>query len=165
MRRLGTFTSVIILAVGSLVAFVLTRPQQHEVTGVGEAIDGDSLKVAGEEIRLKGIDAPELAQTCLIARREEPCGRNARAALRRHLAGGLVTCLDEGRDRYGRRLSRCRVRGVEINAAMVRDGHAVGYGDYSREEDEARLAYRGIWAGSFERPADWRARHSRGGPS
>jgi endonuclease YncB( thermonuclease family) len=76
-----------------------------------------------------------------------------------------VTCVTQARDRYGRRLAYCRVRGMDINAQMVRDGHAVAYGEFTREEDEARLAYRGIWAGTFERPADWRQRHPRGGPS
>jgi endonuclease YncB( thermonuclease family) len=165
VRRIGTFTSLLVLCGGALVAFLLSRPEQQAVTGVAEAIDGDSLRIAGEEIRLKGIDAPELQQTCKAGARDEPCGRAARAALRRHLATGLVTCVTEGRDRYGRRLALCRARGMDINAAMVRDGQAVGYGAYAAEEGEARLAYRGIWAGTFERPAEWRERQARGAPA
>jgi endonuclease YncB( thermonuclease family) len=107
---------------------------------------------------------PEDISAC-AASAPSPPSSFSRAALRRHLASGLATCVTEARDRYGRRLAYCRVRGMDINAAMVRDGHAVAYGEFSREEDEARLAYRGIWAGTFERPADWRQRHPRGGPS
>jgi endonuclease YncB( thermonuclease family) len=38
---------------------------------------------------------------------------------------------------------------------------AVAYGDYHGEEQEARLARRGLWAGGFEPPADWRRRNPR----
>jgi endonuclease YncB( thermonuclease family) len=162
VARPGFFTSLIVLAGGALVAWALSRPPEDQITGVADVIDGDSIRIAGEEIRLKGIDAPELMQTCTVARREEPCGRQSRQALRRLAGSGLVTCVGSGRDRYGRRLAFCRVRGLDINAAMVRDGQAVSFGGYAREEEEARNAYRGVWAGTFERPSDWRARHPRG---
>jgi endonuclease YncB( thermonuclease family) len=156
----------LILAIGILVAAaaflsVMRMPSEHEWTGVAEAIDGDSLRIAGQEIRLKGIDAPELAQICTVSGRVEPCGRTARAALRRLLAGGLATCVSAARDRYGRPLAVCRVRGIDIGAAMVRDGQAVAFGAYTREEAEAKARYAGIWAGEFERPRDWRATHPR----
>ena len=35
-----------------------------DVTGPARAIDGDTVEVAGERIRLHGIDAPESRQTC-----------------------------------------------------------------------------------------------------
>ena len=74
---------------------------------------------------------------------------------------GLVTCVGAERDRYGRLLARCRARGVDVNAAMVRDGHAVAFGAHQAEEAEAKAAYRGLWAGTFERPQDWRRTHPR----
>jgi len=55
----------------------------------------------------------------------------------------------------------CRVRGIDVNAAMVRDGYALSFGGFAREEAEAKAAYRGLWAGEFERPGTWRARHPR----
>jgi endonuclease YncB( thermonuclease family) len=159
-RRAGRFiASVGLLAVAGGVIYVTRGVPQREITGAAEAIDGDSLKLAGEEIRLKGIDAPELNQICQVSGRETPCGREARTQLRRLLGSGLTTCVGEERDRYGRLLSVCRVRGIEINAAMVREGHAVAFGAYAIEETEARGAYRGLWAGTFERPRDWRAAH------
>jgi hypothetical protein len=41
-----------------------------------QVLDGNSLKVDGENIRLTGIDAPELHQTCRDAQASEwPCGQ------------------------------------------------------------------------------------------
>jgi endonuclease YncB( thermonuclease family) len=148
--------SLIVLVGSGGLLYALRGVPQKDVTGVAQAIDGDSLKLAGEDIRLKGIDAPELMQTCLIGGQKVDCGRESRAALRKLLSTGLVTCIGEGHDRFGRLLGYCRVRGVDINAAMVRDGHAIAFGDYFREEAEAKAAYRGVWAGQFQRPSDYR---------
>jgi endonuclease YncB( thermonuclease family) len=161
MRPKTLASLLILIATGGAVGWLVMLPPRAEITGVAEAIDGDSLRLSGQEIRLRGIDAPELDQTCRVAGRSEACGRAARQALRRILALGLVTCLDEGRDRYGRMLGRCLARGQDIAAAMVRDGQAVGYGGYAAEEAEARAAYRGLWAGEFQRPEDWRRANPR----
>jgi endonuclease YncB( thermonuclease family) len=146
---------IVVFGAGGLL-YALRGVPQKDITGVAQAIDGDSLKLAGEEVRLKGIDAPEFTQTCQVSGREVACGRESRAALRKLLSTGLVTCIGEGHDRFGRLLGYCRVRGVDINAAMVRDGHAIAFGDYHREEAEAKAAYRGLWAGQFQRPSDFR---------
>jgi endonuclease YncB( thermonuclease family) len=160
-RQTRYWLSIAFLAfAGVLALFFAMRPQQ-ELTGAAEIIDGDSLRINGVEIRLRGIDAPELMQTCQISGQNIPCGRNARAALRRLASTGLVTCVGDERDRYGRLLAVCRVRGIDINAAMVRDGQAVAFGGYTREEAEASAAFKGIWEGQFERPRDWRQRHPR----
>ncbi len=151
-------------ALAILTAMVL-GPQQRDATGLAEAIDGDSLRLNGQEMRLKGIDAPELHQTC-----DRPakgvsvsweCGRESRAWLRRLLARGLVTCVGSEKDRYGRLLVSCRVLGVDINAEMVREGFAVSFGAYADEEKFARDDARGIWAGTFQAPREWRKTHPR----
>jgi endonuclease YncB( thermonuclease family) len=154
-------TSLLVIAAAAAALWVFRGQNEQDVTGVADAIDGDSLRIGTAEVRLIGLDAPELAQTCRVSGRETPCGREARAHLRRLVSSGLVTCIGAERDRYGRLLARCRVRGIDINAAMVRDGHAVAFGAYQTEEAEARAGYRGIWAGTFERPRDWRALHPR----
>ena len=48
---------------------------------------------------------------------------------------------------------------VDINRQLVRSGWAVAYGDFGDEERAAREAGAGLWAGTFDRPKDWRARH------
>jgi len=160
-RRVALLVAIAILVFAAAVFYAMRGNSERDITGVAEAVDGDSLRMFGEELRLKGIDAPELMQTCLVSGREVPCGREARAALRRLLSTGMSTCIGSERDRYGRLLVECRVRGINVNAAMVRDGYAVSFGGFAGEEAEARAAYRGLWAGEFERPSTWRARHPR----
>jgi endonuclease YncB( thermonuclease family) len=160
-RRGSLIASISVLVAAAALLYVLRGVPQRDITGLAEDIDGDSVRLNGEELRLRGIDAPELFQTCRVSGRETACGREARAALRKLLTSGLATCIGGERDRYGRLLVVCRIRGIDVNAAMVRDGQAVSFGSYEAEEAEAKAAYRGLWAGEFERPRDWRARHPR----
>ncbi len=129
------------------------------LAGRARIADGDSLVIAGARIRLEGIDAPELGQNCGRAGGEYACGREARAALARLVAGRDVTCESRQNDRYGRALAVCAAGGVELNRAMVDAGWAVAYGGYRDAEDAARRARRGLWAGDFERPQEWRRIH------
>lgn len=162
MRRVGGFGLALglfgLLALG---AALVTRWAEVRVQGLARPIDGDSLRLGGEEMRLAGLDAPELAQLCWREGRPWRCGLDARAALARELARGEVHCVGARRDRYRRLLVRCAVAGVDLNALLVRSGMAVAFGAYAGEEAEARDARRGIWASAFDRPADWRAAHPR----
>lgn len=119
--------------------------------------DGDGLRICDEHIRLWGIDAPELAQTC----KRDGNGEAARAALENLLHSGDPACEPVEGDRYGRTVARCAVNGRDLGAEMVRRGWAVDYkrysgGAYADEERDAREAARGLWAGEFEIPALWR---------
>ena len=92
------------------------------------------------------------------------CGIEARNALQSLLGTGKLSCEKVDRDRYGRTVARCSVDGKDLGAAMVRAGWAVDFehyshGAYAREEREARLAKRGLWAGEFEPPSLWRRNH------
>jgi endonuclease YncB( thermonuclease family) len=162
LRFPAVIRAILVLAAIMALALALTRQDETESTGFATAIDGDSLRLNGVEMRLKGLDAPELAQSC---RRSDgldwPCGRAARAALGRQFARGLATCIGQQHDLYGRLLVTCRVLGADINAEMVRQGHAVAYGLYGAEESAARADARGVWSGSFQRPAEWRKAHPR----
>ena len=133
--------------------------------GAGElqVVDGDSLRRGDMDIRLHGIDAPEYRQTCRDKHGVEyPCGKQATNALRGLVGKREVSCSSIETDRYGRAVAVCRIGALEINGEMVRLGWAVAYLSHSlsyvRLEAEARRARRGIWAGSFEPPADYRAR-------
>ncbi|QDX28293.1 thermonuclease family protein [Sphingomonas suaedae] len=131
----------------------------QQVTGVAKVSDGDTLVIAGERVRLFGIDAPEHGQRCGPAR--TPCDIEASEALRRLTAGNRVTCNWRERDRYDRPLGTCRVGKRDLNAAMVAQGWAIAYRRYSeayvREEATARAAQLGLWRTGFEPPEAYRA--------
>jgi endonuclease YncB( thermonuclease family) len=150
--------ALILIALVAAVAY-LAAPDPS-VMGGARVIDGDTIKLDGRTIRLAGMDAPELAQTCGAPAVPE-CGHAAREAMVRLVAAGDTHCRIVGQDRYRRDLGRCLAGGQDLGGALVRAGLAVAYGGYNREEAEAKLAGRGIWAGPFERPQDWRRNHPR----
>jgi len=130
--------------------------------------DGDSLAIDKTELRIYGIDAPELRQTCSDAQGQSwRCGEAAKSALRKLVSQGELRCSPRARDRYGREVATCRAKGVDdIGAAMIRAGHAVRFGntpegDYLAAEAAARREKRGIWQGAFTTPSDWRLDHPR----
>lgn len=144
----------------------LPEPKAIE-TGAVRVGDGDSFRMGGRTIRLAGIDAPELAQTCTNAQGAEyPCGREAKAALTRLLAANGLQCEERAADRYRRALSVCRTEAGDVGEAMVRAGLALGardprFQEYPAAMAEARNARRGLWQGAHQHPADWRAAHPR----
>ncbi len=135
----------------------------NRVSGRAVVIDGDTLAIGTERLRIHGIDAPELAQGCERNGRRYACGETAREVMARILGHGEVDCEQLDTDQYRRRIVRCRdQQGRDIGAEMVRQGWALAFTrfsqDYVQQEHEARLARRGLWAGSFDAPWDWRAR-------
>ena len=133
------------------------------------SIDGDSLRASnGDEYRIFGIDAPELKQSCKEANGKSwACGRAAKVKLTKLIKGGGVACEVRDKDRFGRFVAVCSADGVpDLGEALVRDGYAIDLGrkygnPYASEEAEAKANKRGIWRGTFERPADWRYANPR----
>ena len=135
-----------------------------EIAGVASVIDGDTIEIHGRRIRLHGIDAPESRQTCLDANGAAwRCGQQAALALQDLIGRRTVTCDERDVDRYGRVIGRCLVGDLDINEWLVAQGLALAYRHYSMDyvpaEIEARAAGRGMWAGTFEPPWQWRHRH------
>jgi endonuclease YncB( thermonuclease family) len=126
-------------------------------------VDGDTLSMGAERLRIHGIDAPEMAQTCERAGRPYACGEAARDAMAAILGHGALSCEHLDTDQYRRRIVRCHDdQGRDIGAELVRQGWAVAFtrfsADYLPQEAEARAARRGLWQGRFDAPWDWRAR-------
>ena len=84
---------------GLLLLLFLLSPSLHDTASV---IDGDTIDLAGKRVRLDGIDAPELGQSCFDAGKPWPCGQRAAAALVGETRGRSVQCREKGKDRYGR---------------------------------------------------------------
>lgn len=132
-----------------------TGAQAPLLSGRATVIDGDTLEIAGQRVRLEGIDAPEADQTCGGGWFGTwKCGRTATAALKWMTGGRRVECESAGRDKYGRVLGWCTADGRDINAEMVRGGNAWAFVKYSTRyeklEAKARSAKVGIWKGESE---------------
>lgn len=136
------------------------------ISGRAGVIDGDTIEIHGERIRLNGIDAPESAQLCQGEQDHRyRCGAEAARHLAEMLAVSRPTrCELVERDRYGRMVANCyRADGANVAALMVRTGYALDWprysqGRYAREQQHAREQKSGIWRGTFTVPWQWRAR-------
>lgn len=142
-------------------AFVLIAATAAAADGV-RVVDGDTLELGGEKIRLYGIDAPEAGQSCAKLGGETwACGKAAIAAVERLVAGGDLACDDRGRDDYGRTLAVCTAGDVELNRALVDGGFAWSFRRYSHDydgaEDAAHARGVGIWQAETEPAWQYRA--------
>lgn len=131
------------------------------ISGRATVLDGDTLSIEGTHIRLEGIDAPEAEQTCTDAKGESwSCGKRAASELRAYIHGQRVTCKAMEVDKYDRVVGICTLPdSSDINAWMVRQGWAISYGysgHYEPEQAAAEGEKRGLWVGTFTRPAQWR---------
>ena len=141
--------------------FLLTQAHAETITGRASVIDGDTLEIAGKRIRLHGVDAPESSQTCTDSRGVKyRCGQRAAFALADKIGSRPVSCSARDTDRYGRIVAVCSQRDADLNAWLVAEGHAVAYRQFSKDyvpqENAARADKRGIWAGSFTPPSEYR---------
>jgi Micrococcal nuclease (thermonuclease) homologs len=136
-----------------------------EYTGKVVSIsDGDTLTLLVPDgasyqqvkIRLGEIDTPESKQ---------PYGSRARQALSDLAFGKQARVVVQDTDRYGRKVSRVYVGGIDVNAEMVKQGAAWVYRKYAQDqalyrlEEQAKAAKRGLWGlPEAQRcpPWDWR---------
>lgn len=126
-----------------------------------KVVDGDSLELDGERIRMQGIDAPEYKQSCRDENGGEyRCGLEALSYLKELIGTQKVDCRCEDKpDRYKRKLCECFVGNTNLNREMVRNGWAVAYRyeKFKKDEKYAKKHKLGIWQGKFMRPALWRS--------
>jgi len=142
-----------------------SAPRQQDWSALAaevRVVDGDTLRLGDRTVRLAKVDAPERGQACADgAGRPFDCGAAAAEALSRLVNGRSVVCIVSGRDRFGRGLGQCTAGGADLNAGLVGAGWALAFNEDPAMlalEAEARRAARGLWAGGFARPEEWRRR-------
>ena len=134
------------------------------IVGKATVIDGDTIEISRERIRLYGIDAPEAKQTCTRADGKRWfCGQEATFALANIIGHQWVYCWRKDIDEHGRIVAVCNLAGFngpDVGAAMVRQGWAVAWPrrstDYVPQETAAKTERQGLWAGTFVLPEEWR---------
>lgn len=150
-------------AVVALIAFVAAA---EDASGPARVIDSNTLDIGGRRIRLIGIDAPDLDQTCPTRMGEPyPCGVVAAETLAKLVMDGQLACRGDRTDPAGRLLARCAIRGFDVGEQYVLTGRAFADpdtgGDYRRAEGTAAKLREGMWRGEFQKPWDWRATRAK----
>jgi len=133
----------------------------HEITGMASVVDGNTLEIHGQRIRLHGVDAPESDQICFQSNSDRyRCGQESALKLSDYIARKTVKCSWTSKDKYQRIVAICYLGGVDLNKWQVLNGWALAYREYSLDyidpENEAERKKAGIWQGKFDKPWDWR---------
>lgn len=98
----------IIAKMAFIAAFLLIGyPARAEM----RVIDGDSLVIDGERIRIFGLDCPEL---------REPGGPLAKRTMQMLLADKTLTLKRRGRDKYGRTVAKVFADDRDVTCQMIR---------------------------------------------
>ena len=139
-----------------LLAATRALADEKQIVGVALVIDGDTVEIHGQRIRLFGIDAPESSQLCVLPTGERwRCGQQGSFALADRIGRATVAC--QPRDI----VAVCFKGNEDLNRWMVITGWAVAFRrysvDYVADEDAARQSRINISLGDFDMPWVWRA--------
>ena len=149
--------------------FIFQNLYSSEISGIAKIIDGDTIKIKNQNIRLIFIDAPELEQYCFNKQQKfYNCGKKSKQYLKRIINKKRVYCSYNIKDRYKRILGECFLKDKKmhsINYKMIESGWAVIYRRYSfpenylKAENNAKKTRSGIWQGKFVLPERWRIKN------
>ena len=140
--------------------FATNFANSKTIFGKARIIDGDTIHIKSNKIRLHGIDAPETKQTCKIDNQNWYCGKQSTKELKNLINNKKVECNVNDIDRYNRYVAICYVNEININQWMVKNGWAIAYRyyseDYVLEEKYANDKKLGIWKSEFIEPYAYR---------
>eukprot|EP00013_Stygamoeba_regulata_P021243 CAMPEP_0177659454 /NCGR_PEP_ID=MMETSP0447-20121125/17451_1 /TAXON_ID=0 /ORGANISM="Stygamoeba regulata, Strain BSH-02190019" /LENGTH=165 /DNA_ID=CAMNT_0019164325 /DNA_START=64 /DNA_END=558 /DNA_ORIENTATION=+ len=145
---LACLVPFVVLVIASLFEY---RAGSVVLAGTPRVVDGDTIVLAGERVRLAGIDAPEAAQKCISSAGDVyACGAASTDKLTELTANGVRCECDTERDQYSRLLCECFATHdskKSVNARMVRAGMAVAYISqrFAPDQAHARALRRGVW--------------------
>jgi endonuclease YncB( thermonuclease family) len=140
-----------------------------DISGQATVIDGDTIDIHGQRIRLWGIDAPESDQLCRGSDSlPYRCGSAEALALADQIGRHVVICGPRAIDRYKRTVATCFADGADLARWLVRSGLALDWPRYSRrayatDQASAVRGGGGMFAGSYIEPWAYRACRRAGG--
>ncbi len=110
-------------------------------------LDGDTLRLGNQVVRLAGIAAPARGSVCRGGEQTTvDCGSEAANVLASLVRGKAVECAVSGHDARGFPVALCTAGGQALSATLVRDGWAKAEtADLREPELSARAAGRGMW--------------------
>jgi endonuclease YncB( thermonuclease family) len=143
--------------------FLTNFGNSRTIMGKARIIDGDTIHIKSNKIRLHGIDAPETKQTCKIDDEDWYCGKQSTKELKNLINNQKVECITNDIDRYNRYIAICFVNEIHINQWMVKNGWAIAYRYYSKDyvvdEKYAQDNKLGIWKSKFVEPYSYRKKN------
>jgi endonuclease YncB( thermonuclease family) len=146
-----------------LVFFTSSYSYAKTIIGKPKIIDGDTVHINKNKIRLHAIDAPETKQSCLIDLKKWSCGKQSTAELKKMISNRIIRCEVNDIDIYNRYVGVCYINTIDINKWMVKNGWAIAYKyysiDYINEEKFARENKLGIWNSEFLEPYLYRKKN------
>jgi endonuclease YncB( thermonuclease family) len=126
---------------GVLLALVLALPVSAETFDgrLAIIIDGDTLAIGTERVRLLNIDAPESSR----CEHELVMGLKAKERLAALVRSGPLEIVRHGQDRYRRTLARVYVGGQDLGQVLIQEGLALPW----RDGSDARADRLQHWCG------------------
>ena len=101
----------------------VSEPRPQIIKGLAYVVDGDTLVINQNQIRLFGVDAPEYGH---------PYGKSAKYKLMALCKGEQVTAEVTDTDSHGRKVARCSLAdGRDLSAEMVKLGLALDWAKFS----------------------------------
>jgi len=140
-----TFAIVVTLCAGTAFA-------GDELRGDASVKSGNEIQIGKRTVRLFGIRAPGIDDTCQIDDVKMKCGIVAWSELIQLADGWHVSCDIELKSKDGAEYATCYVGELDVNEGMVRSGWAKAMKQqtdrYLVDEEDARSSKRGLWAGA-----------------
>tara|TARA_Y100000768_G_C23942023_1_gene665596 strand:+ start:893 stop:1372 length:480 start_codon:yes stop_codon:yes gene_type:complete len=136
--------------------FCFNQAYGKTIYGKAKIVDGDTIHIGNNKIRLHAIDAPEIKQRCTKDGRKWKCGKESTKFLKNLIGNNQIQCVTTGKDKYNRYIGVCYRDNIDLNSEMVINGWAIAYkyysDDYIKEEKIAKSKKVGIWIGEFDEP-------------
>ena len=166
MKKLSLNLSSFIIIILFSISF--SYSDENNITkGKAIVVDGDTIKIKGEQIRFGGIDAPESyyrgkKQTCIEDDKKVFCGQISKDKLIEKIGNNSLNCkIQKKKDRYKRSVGECFLKDESLSVFMVRNGYAFDWpyyskGKFANDQEYAKINKLGIWNMKFEYPWEWR---------
>jgi len=166
MKKLNLNLSSLIIIILFFISF--SYSDENNITkGKAIVVDGDTIKINGEQIRFGGIDAPESyyrgkKQTCIKDNKKVFCGQISKEKLIEKIRNNSLNCkIEKNKDRYKRLVGECFIKEESLSVFMVRNGYAFDWpryskGKFAKDQEYAKMNKLGLWNMKFEYPWEWR---------